>query len=143
MNYRLEASLGYATRLASRCIGKRLQELFHQHGYSINTYEWMVLIVLYHKDGQNQQALANQCGKDKAGITRIIDALEYQGFLVRRPDPNDRRSNLVFTTPEGRSVTEKLAEFAQQSLREATEGVSESDLATAMAVLQKVRTNLD
>jgi DNA-binding MarR family transcriptional regulator len=38
-------------------------------------------------------------------VTNIIDRLERQGLVTRRPNPDDGRGTLAGITPEGRAVT--------------------------------------
>jgi DNA-binding MarR family transcriptional regulator len=44
--------------------------------------------------------LAELTGLKTGAITGVLDRLEQAGFIVRRPDPNDRRRTLVHLTPE-------------------------------------------
>jgi DNA-binding MarR family transcriptional regulator len=40
--------------------------------------------------------------------TRLIASLESDGLVARTPDPSDRRSSLIATTPEGRDLMRTL-----------------------------------
>ena len=40
----------------------------------------------------------------------MIDVLEAKGYVARRRDPSDRRSNAVVVTPAGETVVNELTE---------------------------------
>ena len=53
---------------------------------------------------QRAGALAESEGITAPAMTRILNALEEQGYVVRRPDPADRRASLVEATEQGRGL---------------------------------------
>jgi DNA-binding MarR family transcriptional regulator len=53
--------------------------------------------------------LSRVFGHKGATLTGLLDRLEKRGLLTRTPNPDDRRSWLVRTTPKGRGVVRKLA----------------------------------
>jgi DNA-binding MarR family transcriptional regulator len=48
--------------------------------------------------------LAAEMGYDASHITGIVDKLEAQGLVERRPAPHDRRIKLLVTTAKGRDL---------------------------------------
>ncbi|QNP76140.1 MarR family transcriptional regulator [Streptomyces roseirectus] len=50
-----------------------------------------------------QLELAGQVGLDRTVMTYLLDDLEKQGLLSRRPNPKDRRARHVILSGEGRS----------------------------------------
>jgi DNA-binding MarR family transcriptional regulator len=53
---------------------------------------------------QRAGALAESEGITAPAMTRILNSLEEQGYVVRRPDPVDRRASVVEATEEGRGL---------------------------------------
>ncbi len=51
--------------------------------------------------GLNHSELANLLIRSNHGVTRIVDALEKDGYVERRRDPNDRRTVYVKITSAG------------------------------------------
>lgn len=73
------------------------------------TFEMLqVMNSLWHEQGVSQQSLAEKTAKDKACMTNLITNLEKKGWVVRREDPSDRRNRLVFLTPAGEEINEKV-----------------------------------
>ena len=54
----------------------------------------------------SQRDLAYYCGVDPSAISRTLDSMERDGFLCRRPDPRDRRSEQVELTEKGSAALE-------------------------------------
>ena len=73
------------------------------------TFEMLqVMHCLWKEQGVSQQTLAEKTAKDKACLTNLINNLEKKEWVVRREDTNDRRNKLIFLTPEGEKVAEKI-----------------------------------
>jgi DNA-binding MarR family transcriptional regulator len=56
------------------------------------------------KRPMSMRELATALGIDPPNATVVIDDLESQGFVRRRPHPTDRRAKLVETTPKGNAL---------------------------------------
>lgn len=52
-------------------------------------------------DGQSQKHLAARLGIDASSLVRLLDILERQSLIERRPDQHDGRARQVYLTPEG------------------------------------------
>lgn len=52
----------------------------------------------------SQRVLADYCEVDPSAICRMLDGLERDGFLVRRPSKTDRRVGEVTLTDQGREA---------------------------------------
>ena len=61
-----------------------------EHGLSMWGYS--VLVALDQSPVRTQAALAEAIGADKTRIIPTLDELQAQGFIERRPDPDDRRA---------------------------------------------------
>ncbi|MGJ5852498.1 MarR family winged helix-turn-helix transcriptional regulator [Streptomyces stelliscabiei] len=55
-----------------------------------------------------QLELAGQVGLDRTVMTYLLDDLEGQGLLSRRPNPRDRRARHVILSDEGRSQLQHM-----------------------------------
>jgi DNA-binding MarR family transcriptional regulator len=55
-------------------------------------------------EGITVSGLAELAGVRKQTMAQAVDQLERTGYVERRPNPNDRRSRLVFLTERGASV---------------------------------------
>ncbi|MFG1810473.1 MarR family winged helix-turn-helix transcriptional regulator [Streptomyces sp. NPDC049040] len=89
----------------------RLAELSAQAlaPFGISGRELAVLLVLAAQEAASQQQAAGRLGVDRTTMVAFLDTLEGKGLVARRPDPDDRRRNVVVLTAKG-----------TQTLRDAT-----------------------
>ena len=52
----------------------------------------------------SQRELAELLRLDPSQVVALVDDLQSRGLVIRRPDPSDRRANVVIATDEGRAV---------------------------------------
>ena len=82
-------------------------DLRAQHGMTLVTYDALVQLSeapgrrLYMKD------LAEALVYSASGLTRLVDALERDGYARREPDPSNRRATLVVLTDAGQSALDE------------------------------------
>jgi DNA-binding MarR family transcriptional regulator len=55
-------------------------------------------------EGTRPSVLADRAGMTKAAVGELVDELEHLGYVLRRPDPSDRRAKLVVPTGAAREV---------------------------------------
>ena len=65
-----------------------------------------IIFVLWGKDGVPIKTLCEKTSLDKSTLTGIIDRLERDGYIERKPSERDKRSTLI-------SLTGKEAEFSK------------------------------
>ena len=104
----IDSSIAYLVGRTSRSIIKRLTKKFSDAGFDVSYEQWSILVHLYHKDGQTQQALSQKSVKDKAAITRLLNVLEKKNIVLRIPDRNDKRSKLVYLTHKAKAFKSDL-----------------------------------
>jgi DNA-binding MarR family transcriptional regulator len=80
--------------------------------YGIDGRELAVLNALTGHDPLSQQQLARRLEVDRTTMVTLIDGLQRKALLERRPDPADRRKNLVALTDAGRDVRGRAARAA-------------------------------
>jgi DNA-binding MarR family transcriptional regulator len=88
-----------------------------QDGLSqINLYtgQEMLLLHLWHKDGQTQTELAEGVCIQSATITRMIDRLTRTGLVERQADADDRRVSRVYLSEAGRALQQSVENIWQE-----------------------------
>jgi DNA-binding MarR family transcriptional regulator len=66
--------------------------------YGLNRTDMRALDILGRAGPLAPTALARLLGFTTGGVTTVVDRLEKAGYIRRRPDPGDRRRQLVETT---------------------------------------------
>lgn len=126
----------------SAAINRMLIRNFKENGLEITPEQWTVLLPLWEKDGVSQQVLCNATFKDKPSMTRLIDNMEAQNLVVRIASKDDRRTNLVYLTRQGRELEERARRVAYRTLKDALKGLSSEELYVSQEVLRKVFCNV-
>lgn len=121
---------------------KRMNELLTEAGANITADQFRLLTHLWKQDGIPQNQLALRLGRDRAGVTRMVDILENQHIITRIADTNDRRINLIYLTKPGKELETKAAECAQKYLNEMMEDFAEDEKIQFSSLLQRAVTNL-
>lgn len=110
------------------------------HGITISQ-AW-VLAHLWQESGLSQSKIAQRMDVATVTTSKLIDRLEEHGFVTRRVDPADRRSNLIFATKEGRALVKVLTKIVYDVDEVANAGIAPPDLETTLWVLGRMRENL-
>jgi DNA-binding MarR family transcriptional regulator len=71
---------------------------------ALNLRTFAVLATVSAGSARSQLEIAQNVGLDKTTLVATIDDLERRGFVVRKPDPDDRRARIVGMTSQGESV---------------------------------------
>jgi DNA-binding MarR family transcriptional regulator len=84
-----------------------LDTLLRPHGLTFARYEALVLLS-FSRDGALPMSLIGQrLMVHPTSVTNIIDRLERQKMVVRKPNPRDGRGTLAEITPAGRDVIQR------------------------------------
>ena len=97
--------------LLYRASQKNLDERLRPYG--IGSGQFYVLMPLFCEDGINQDAITRIIQVDKASVTRAVQKLVDEGYVVRKRDETDRRSCRVFLTKKGRAIQPAMTMIAQ------------------------------
>jgi len=86
---------------AHREFSSRAIEKLQRRGYGTVTISHLGLLPHLDRSGTRVTTLASRAGMTKQGMGQLVMELERQGFLVREPDPTDKRAALVRFTEAG------------------------------------------
>ena len=82
------------------------EPVLEAHGLTM--WGYVVLSALDRSSMRTQAALATAIGADKTRIIRTLDDLQDDGYIERKPDPDDRRVRLLAITDAGRRVKDAV-----------------------------------
>lgn len=137
-----EEFFSFLSGKATTAMSRRLQRNLKAIPCCITAEQWSILYQLWKEEGLTQQELANYTFRDKPSITRLINNLEKMSLVIRVNDKQDRRSNLIYLTKEGRGLKDIGMEQARKTLREAFQDIGKEKLIIAQEILKKVYNNL-
>lgn len=140
--YDFDHSLGKITQQVSRLLGKHLEEVFVQNGFSVSAAQWSIISMLSKRDHPTQKEIGAYLIMDKVSVNRTIDRLEEKGWVKRVVSEKDRRAKTIVLTPQGRKLYDSLSKYAEQVLEKALKDLVDQDARQLFALLEKVYFNL-
>ena len=139
MEQRFETFTALVTGI-SRAIRKiKNEEMveFHLKGPHVSC-----LYYLYKKDALTAAELCDACEEDKANMSRTLDYLEKNGYIVCRATTARRYRARFSLSDLGKQVGTHIAEKIDRVLLAVGEGVSESERKTLYESLSRIHDNL-
>jgi DNA-binding MarR family transcriptional regulator len=101
-----------------------------------------VLVALTGTDGQSQRQLSARLGLHRNVMVSLIDTLEEQGLVQRKPCPHDRRAFAVTLTGKARELLPALDEQSNAMEDEVTSALTPDERAALLDMLQRVSASL-
>jgi MarR family transcriptional regulator, organic hydroperoxide resistance regulator len=97
---------------------------------------------LYVKDGVSQQELATQLLVTKGNVTGLVTRLEDHGLVERRADSEDRRTNRLHLTREGRRVAQRALVIQRDLVESMMQGLDAAEREQLRALLDRLAEQL-
>jgi len=101
-----------------------------------------LLVLNMHPEGLNATALCENCGKDKAAISRILAELTSLGLVQRKEQYGTRYRAAMVLTQRGQEIATAILRQATESVELACAGLTDSDLEVFYRVLGTITHNL-
>lgn len=122
--------------MEARIFNRRVKEI------GLTKAQWHVLYLLHDSDGQTQTALAKHLDMAKPSLGKIIDRLEEDEWVTRRPDTQDRRVNLVYVTRKIEQHLELMELVTNELYAILTSGLTTKENRQLISLVRKVHRNL-
>lgn len=137
----LQREVGWLVYDASRLLMRSIEKKVREAG--VTSQQWRVLVQLAREDGQTQSQLAEEAEIAPAPLGRLLDRLEEQKMIERRPDPQDRRAKRIYLLGgEQGPFFERLRQLAMQQFGTVYKSVNQADLLELQRLLQKLKSNM-
>ncbi len=125
-----------AARLLRTVFDRRMRKL------GLTRSQWLVLRRLNRCPGASQSELADMLEIEKASAGRLIDRLEANGWVERRPDAEDRRVNRLFLTGAAVRVNRLIQPIAESTVDDALADLSGNDRERLTVLMGRVKERL-
>ncbi len=133
----IEKSVGFLLAKAYQRACALFKEEFDR--YDLTPQQFGVLAFLWIDDSLSQAELSARSQIDRTTIGGIVDRLEKEGLVKRRPHPEDRRAYQVFLSAKGKSLEEELWSVAEGVQEKVTAPLSTAERETFVRLLEKLR----
>jgi DNA-binding MarR family transcriptional regulator len=137
----LMKSTGFLLKRLGFGIKERTMATFEAQG--ANPYQHSVLCSLAESKAETQAQIADSLGYDRSWLVGLLDELEEEGLIERKPDPEDRRRNVVTLKPEGEARLLELREISKDVESEFFAPLSADERHQLHALLQKLAAGND
>lgn len=121
---------------------RQLHEQIEQLELPIAPMHVRVIKIISKQSPCTAMDVVNFLNRDKAQVTRLIKTLIEEGFIEKRPNPEDKRSQCLLTTEKGNEVLAKIKAVDAEIFQKMTSNVSEEELEAFQAVAGKLAENL-
>jgi DNA-binding MarR family transcriptional regulator len=132
----VRARFGYLLKHARERLAKLSAEGVGRFG--IDGRELAILTVLADGEPPSQLEAARRLSIDRTTMVLMLDGLESKGLVERRPDPLDRRRNIVVLTTAGRTALIGAAKATDEAERAFLSPLGEADGQRLREMLQAV-----
>jgi DNA-binding MarR family transcriptional regulator len=119
-----------------------LEELHEEHlaPYGLNARELAVLFLLSDREPESQQQAAQRLGVDRTTMVGLLDGLESKALVARRPDPADRRRNVVELTDVGQKTLESATRASDKAEQRLLADLGKADATRLRELLGRIAT---
>ena len=120
-----------------------IQRTLKEHEFGITFEMLQVISCLWRDQGIAQQTLAERIVKDKASLSNLLNNLERKGYISRKEDAADRRNKLVYLTPEGEALWQRLLPILDEVYTRAEEAMGLARIRNLTAELEEMHNILE
>jgi DNA-binding MarR family transcriptional regulator len=101
-----------------------------------------ILHAVRRDEGQTQQTIGSFLAIPASTMVAIVDHLEREGLLERRPHPSDRRAHTLHLTSRGGSALSQAQAVATEHEARLCRGLEPHERQQLLALLQRISLNL-
>ena len=100
-----------------------------------------IIFALWGKDGVPIKTLCEKTSLDKSTLTGIIDRLERDGFVERKPSESDKRSTLISLTGKEQEFAQNVQKVSNQMNRIFYKGFTDEEILQFDTMLERILEN--
>jgi MarR family transcriptional regulator for hemolysin len=132
-------NVGYLLKDVSRRYVARFER--HAAEVSLTLMQCKVLLHLSKNEGASQVRLGELTDVEPMMMVRILDRMEADKLLERRPDPADRRARRLYLTRKAAPILDEIDRISEVTRNEIFAGVSKAEREAFLKVLEHAHEN--
>lgn len=102
--------LGFLLHDSARLLRRVFERQAAAHGLS--SAQWRLLAHVLRHGAIAQARLADLLEVEAISVSRLIDRMEQAGWVIRLPDPNDRRVKMIAPSDHARAMQTQIKSIA-------------------------------
>ncbi len=107
-------------------------------GFDLTEQQWRVIRTTYLNGELNAQTLASQSAILGPSLSRILNRLEQEGFLLRKVSPGDQRELIISLSAKGKRLHQKVQPKVQANYDELSAKLSTKKISDLVGLLDDV-----
>jgi MarR family transcriptional regulator, transcriptional regulator for hemolysin len=132
-------NVGYLLKDVSRRYVARFER--HAAEVSLTLMQCKVLLHLSKNEGASQVRLCELTDVEPMMMVRILDRMEADKLLERRPHPADRRARRIYLTRKAAPILDEIDRISEVTRNEIFAGVSKAEREAFLKVLEHAHEN--
>ena len=100
-----------------------------------------IIFALWGKDGVPIKTLCEKTSLDKSTLTGIIDRLERDGYIERKPSETDKRSTLILLTGKEQEFANHIQKVSDQINEIFYKGFTDEEITQFESMLERILMN--
>ena len=101
------------------------------------------LYYLYRSGSLTAAELCDRCEEDKGAVSRSLDFLEQNGYVVCQSGSGKKYKSLLSLTPKGQQAGQEVSQRIESILELASRGLTAQERETMYGALEKISGNLE
>jgi MarR family transcriptional regulator, transcriptional regulator for hemolysin len=135
------SNFGFLLKDVSRLFSRNFERHCAEIGLTLP--QCMVLGYLQRNEGISQTRLAELTDSEPMTLGRLLARMEASALVERRPDPSDGRAHSLFLAPKATPLVDEIWRLSERTRARALTGLDAADRGQLVALLQRIRDNLD
>ena len=125
-------------------VSRKIRTAFNQQvtAHGLTYPRARALLRLAKKENMTQTELACELELEQATMVRLLDRMEDNGLLERRPDPNDRRAKLLVLTPHGQEQATLVIAIGRELRERLFANIGAEEMRRSIALFEQVSANV-
>lgn len=119
----------------------RARDMYQE--FDLNRSQAGILFTLHQNEFMSQKELAEKLNVSAPSITSSIQKMERDGYLTRKPDPNDQRIMRLSLTEKGKSCIQGVRSVAEQMDALMFRDMGKEEILLLKRLLLHISDNLD
>jgi len=133
-------SLGFLLHDTTRLIRRRFEMRAAELG--LTSSQWRLVVHLMRNGPMPQARLADLLEIEPISVSRLVDRMQEAGWVVREPDPNDRRVRIVSVTDKTRATVAQAKDITDTIYAQALKGLPPGTQDMLTSTLRQIIANL-
>ena len=112
------------------------------HDLNLHVGQDNLLCKLWRADGLTQVELCNKLNCEAPTVTNMLSALEKKELIMRKKDPDDKRTNRIYLTEAGKTMETSVTEMWRKQQDKLLTDISLDEKMFLRRLLKQMENNL-